>query len=90
MRVFSKAGLALAAASLILSACTPEATRDAAYFVANPDKIDAALAGCKTGATAAEECQQIMMAQQDIARTKRIQALEQQLANSEPVASADR
>lgn len=56
---------------VVLGACEKPPTKDAAYYVANPDKIEPALVGCRSGATPAEVCQEVATAQTTIAREKR-------------------
>lgn len=64
----------VAAGVAVLGACEKPPVKDAAYFVANPEKIEPELVGCRNGSTDAEVCQQVADAQTKIARAKRQEA----------------
>lgn len=59
---------------VVLAACGAQPVQDAAYFVANPDRIEPVLADCEAGRADAEVCAQVARAQSQIARSKRQEA----------------
>lgn len=79
----------VAAGVAVLGACEKPPVKDAAYFVANPDKIEPELVGCRNGSTDAEICQQVADAQTKIARAKRQEAYRQIIGGTSSGAAAE-
>ncbi|NSX34438.1 EexN family lipoprotein [Brevundimonas vesicularis] len=79
----------VAAGVAVLGACEKPPVKDAAYFVANPDKIEPELVGCRNGSTDAETCQQVADAQTKIARAKRQEAYRQMIDGKPSGAAAE-